>query len=556
MKYKIFDKEIGGPFTIPAGIVTTEVSTLEKIANEIPEIGILTTKSIGPEPRAGYREPIIAQLAPFSFINAVGLTNPGAEEFRKRLQPTHHPPAKAGPISKIKIPENKFLLISIFGGNEKEFRKVAETLVEFADGFELNISCPHTEKYGQTVGKNTELVEKIVKSIGSLGKPVFVKISPDLNIKEQIKAALRGGASGITAINTKGPEVYQYRVAGGWRPVLSNKVGGISGKAILELGLKCVSEIRNLTDLPIIACGGISTVEDLRRYKTAGANFFGIGTALAGMDTKDLKQYFHQLLIDFEKGGNRAVSFLKEKLNTDYQKYTVRENRILAEDLFLLRLDKEIKIEPGQFIFAWLPRPTGSGYPGEKPFSVLDNSPLTLLIKKVGYFTNELSKLKEDDFIYIRGPYGNSPELSGKILLVGGGTGIAGLYLFAKKNQNVTTLLGAKDKKHLTYLEEFKAHSEKLYLTTESGEMGDKGLAIDKLKEVIEKIRPEYCLNCGPEAMIKKAIEIEKNFVSPEKIYSSIEFLTKCGIGLCGSCATSKGYRSCIDGTFLKTNQI
>jgi len=170
MKYKIFDKEISGPFTIPSGIVTTEVSTIEKIANEIPEIGILTTKSIGPELRVGYREPIIAQIAPLSFINAVGLTNPGVEEFRKR-------------ISKIKIPRDKFLLISIFGGNEKEFRGVAETLFDFANGFELNISCPHTEKYGQTIGKDTAILEKIVKSISSLGKPVFVKISPNLDVK-------------------------------------------------------------------------------------------------------------------------------------------------------------------------------------------------------------------------------------------------------------------------------------------------------------------------------------------------------------------------------------
>ena len=97
-RYKIFDKEITGPFTIPAGIVATEASIIERIAKEIPEIGILTTKSIGPELRKGYKEPIIAQVSPLSFINAVGLANPGVEEFRKR-------------ISKIKIPKDKFLLI-------------------------------------------------------------------------------------------------------------------------------------------------------------------------------------------------------------------------------------------------------------------------------------------------------------------------------------------------------------------------------------------------------------------------------------------------------------
>ena len=544
-KYKIFNKKISGPFTIPSGIVTTGISILEKIANEIPEIGILTTKSIGPEPRKGNREPIIAQYSPFSFINAVGLCNPGVEEFRKR-------------ISKIKISPDKFLLTSIFGSDEKEFKEVAEKLVEFTDGFELNISCPHSEKYGQVVGQDSAILEKITKSIVSLGKPVFVKISPNLDVKETVKAAISGGTSGITAVNTKGPELYLWD---GY-PVLSNKLGGISGKAILELGLTSVKKIREITDLPIIACGGISTRVEVERYKEAGANFFGIGSALAGMNTEEIKQYFHDLLIDLKKGTDNASSLLKEKLNMDYQKYTVRENKSLADDLFLLRLDGEIKIEPGQFIFAWLPEK------GEKPFSVLDDAPLTLLIQKRGCFTNELSKLKEKDFIYIRGPYGDSPKLNGlhppttlpaksggPILLVGGGTGIAALYLFAKKNKKTIALLGAKDKSHLPYLEKFKVLCEKLYLTTENGEIGYRGRATDILSEIIKKIKPTGCLNCGPEAMVKMATNIESQYLNPEKIYSSIEFLTRCGIGLCGSCATSKGYRSCVDGTFLKNNQ-
>ncbi len=197
MKYKFFNKEISGIFTIPSGIITTEVSILEKIANEIPEIGILTTKSIGPEPREGNREPIIAQYPPFSFINAVGLTNPGVDDFADR-------------ISRIKIPDDKFLLTSIFGSNEKEFRKVAEKLVSYIDGFELNISCPHSEKYGQAVGQDKELIERVVKSVASLGKPVLVKVSPNLDIKETVRYTLAGGASGFTAINTRGPEEFYF----------------------------------------------------------------------------------------------------------------------------------------------------------------------------------------------------------------------------------------------------------------------------------------------------------------------------------------------------------
>jgi len=525
---KICGKEISGPFAIPSGIITTEVSVLEKIGNEIPEIGILTTKSIGPKPESGNREPIIAQYGPFSFVNAVGLTNPGAEEFAKRL-------------SKIRIPDNKFLLASIFGSSAKEFYQVANKLFDYVDGLELNISCPHSQKYGQTIGRDKKLVGEIIKSVALLGKPVFVKISPNLDVEEITKISLKNGASGITAINTKGPELYLFD---GF-PVLSNKVGGISGKAILELGLESVRKVRNITKLPVIGCGGISTAEDVRRYRAAGADFFGIGSALAGMRTEEIKEYFHCLALDLKRETNEAEKFLRGKLNTEYRKYRVSENRRLAKDLFLLRLDDEIEINPGQFIFAWLPEK------GEKPFSVLDDTPLTLLIRIRGCFTTELSKLKKGDTFYIRGPYGNSPKTRGRILLVGGGTGIAGLYLFAKRNKKTIGVLGAEDKNHLPYVEEFKSACEELYLTTENGQVGQKGLVTDRLEKIIENSWPEYCLNCGPEPMVKIAIQKESKSVNPEKIYSSIECLTRCGIGLCGSCATPKGYRSCVDGTFF-----
>ncbi|MFA5051223.1 MAG: dihydroorotate dehydrogenase [Patescibacteria group bacterium] len=533
MKYKFFNKKISGIFTIPSGIVSTNVSVIEKIIKEIPEIGIITTKSIGLKPKTGNKEPIIAKYAPFSFINAVGLANPGAEEFANQL-------------SKIKIPDDKFLLISIFGDSVNEFREVAKKLFDWADGFELNISCPHSDKYGQVIGQDKKLIGEITKSVASFGKPVFVKISPSLNIRETVECVIRNGASGITAINTKGPELFLNDNF----PVLLNKVGGISGKEILKLGLKSVKEVRKITNLPIIACGGISTAENVRNYKQAGGNFFGVGSALAGMNTEEMKQYFHQLSLDLEKGTNKAAKLLKSEISTKYKKYKVIENKQVTEDLFFLKLDGDIKIKPGQFIFTWLPEV------GEKPFSVFDDKPLTLFIQKRGCFTSELSKLKKGDNLYIRGPYGNSPILNGKILLVSGGTGMAALYLFAKRNKKTIAILGAKDKNHLPYIEKFKSSCEEIFLTTENGEIGHKGLVTDELEEIIKKIKPEYCINCGPEKMVREVIKREIKYIDPEKIYSSIDFLTKCGIGLCGSCATSKGYRSCVDGNFLKIKQI
>jgi len=531
-KYELFGKKISGIFTIPAGIVNTEIEVLEKIGNEIPEIGILTTKSVGPEPRAGYKEPILAEYAPNSLINAVGLTNPGVDEYIKKLK-------------KVKIPKDKFLLISIMGSNEDEFFEVAKKLVKFADGFELNISCPHSGKYGQSVGADNELLEKVTRRVSSLGKPTLIKISPNIDVEKTVEYALRGGASGMVAINTKGPVPYLHD---GY-PVLSNKVGGISGKGILELGLSCVEKIRQMTDVPIIACGGISTAKDIKRYKEAGANYFGVGSALTGLRTDEIKEYFYRLSKDLEKNTNNAKRILKEKVNMDYKKYKVKEKKNLADDLFLLELDADIKIKPGQFIFAWLPEK------GEKPFSVFDDKPMSLLIQNRGCFTNELSKLDKGDAIYIRGPYGNSPEIDGKILLVGGGCGLASLYLFTKRHKNTVAVLGARDKDHL-YFDKFKKVCKEIYLSTDNGEMGHKGFITDNLAKILEETKPDYCLNCGPEPMIKKAIQIESRKIKSEKIYSSIDFLTKCGVGLCGSCTSSKGYRSCVDGTFLKPNQI
>ena len=93
-------KPISGPFTIPSGIVTTQPSIIARIANDIPEIGVITTKSIGPVPRAGNKEPIYSQYAPGSFVNAVGLTNPGAENAARNF-------------GSLKLPEDRFLLLSL-----------------------------------------------------------------------------------------------------------------------------------------------------------------------------------------------------------------------------------------------------------------------------------------------------------------------------------------------------------------------------------------------------------------------------------------------------------
>ena len=175
---KFFGKKISGPFTIPSGIVTTHASVIEKVANEIPEIGVITTKSISPYPKEGNREPIFTQYAPGCFMNAVGLTNPGVDVFIEDLK-------------KIKIPEDKFLLVSIFGKDDKEFVEAATKIEKYCDGLELNLSCPHAKGYGMCIGQDPVTVKTIVKAVKeAVNIPVIAKLNSSVpNIGLIAKAA-------------------------------------------------------------------------------------------------------------------------------------------------------------------------------------------------------------------------------------------------------------------------------------------------------------------------------------------------------------------------------
>ncbi|MFT6094599.1 MAG: dihydroorotate dehydrogenase (NAD+) catalytic subunit, partial [Pseudohongiellaceae bacterium] len=198
MKTEFLGKTLSGPFTVPSGIVTCSASIIQRVFDTMPEVGVLTTKSIGPEPRLGYREPILTQFEPGKFTNAVGLTNPGAAR-------------SAELMSQLTIPEDRFLLISIFGGSVDEYVEVAKIMAPHSDGLELNLSCPHAKGYGMAMGQDPALVEEIVRAVkAAVNVPVIAKLTPNVpNIGEIAAAAVAGGADGICSINTMGPECYE-----------------------------------------------------------------------------------------------------------------------------------------------------------------------------------------------------------------------------------------------------------------------------------------------------------------------------------------------------------
>ncbi|MFU8764457.1 MAG: tRNA-dihydrouridine synthase, partial [Haliea sp.] len=295
MNTEFFGKTLSGPFTIPSGIVTTATSIIQYVFDHMPEVGVVTTKSIGLQPRLGNREPVLSQYAPGCFVNAVGLTNPGAQE-------------SVALLGKLRVPGDRFLLVSIFGGSLQEFVEVAKLLAPVADGLELNLSCPHAKGYGMAMGQDPEMVREITAAVKAVVDiPVIPKLTPNTpNIAEIAEAAKAGGADGLCAINTVGPG---YTSSHG-HAVLSNGSGGMSGKGVLPIGLKCVREMVAATGLPVIGCGGASSAEDVRAFLDAGATVVGVGSALVGMTTDDMAEYFRALSHDLERDSNRAESLV------------------------------------------------------------------------------------------------------------------------------------------------------------------------------------------------------------------------------------------------------
>ena len=243
---------------LAAGVLGTTGSSLARaLANGA---GGVVTKSIGPFPCEGHPGPCVVEVEG-GLLNAMGLPNP-SRDF----------------VGEVESLAGKPVIVSIYGGDPGEFRIVASWFKGIAAGFELNLSCPHAAGYGAALGTNPLLVEECTRAVSSLGSPTWVKLTPNVtDITVCGKAAERGGASAIVAINT----VKAMRISTALkRPVLGNRYGGLSGKAVFPIAIRCVYELYEACSIPIIGCGGISGVEDVIEMMMAGASAVQIGTAV------------------------------------------------------------------------------------------------------------------------------------------------------------------------------------------------------------------------------------------------------------------------------------
>jgi dihydroorotate dehydrogenase (NAD+) catalytic subunit len=249
------------PTILAAGVLGTTGSSLKRIANS--GAGAVVTKSIGVEPKAGHPNPTMFKLE-CGFLNAMGLPNPSYKEFRSELDTA----------KESRVP----VIASVFGAHPDEFSEIISGL-DSADAYELNVSCPHASGYGTMVGTDPVLVEEITRAAKrTANKPVWVKLTPNVtDIVEIGEAAQKGGADAVVAVNTlRGMAI---DIHSGY-PILGNRYGGLSGPAIRPVAVKCVYDLYQALDIPVIGVGGIANYQDAVEMMMAGARAVQIGSAV------------------------------------------------------------------------------------------------------------------------------------------------------------------------------------------------------------------------------------------------------------------------------------
>jgi len=250
------------PVMLASGILGISLDVFNRLYRA--GAGAVVTKSLSTEPWDGYPNPTIFSVNDGGWINAVGLSNPGAPNFAKMIETNKDVP----------------IIVSLVGSIPKDFEMMVK---EFENckitAYELNLSCPHVAKVGLEVGDDPELVKKIVSAVkNSTDVPVIAKVGlGTTHYLNTVGAAIDSGIDAITAINTVRAMVIDVETQ---RPILSNKFGGLSGTPIKPIALRCVYEISSKYDVPIIGCGGISTWEDAVEFILAGASAIQLGSAI------------------------------------------------------------------------------------------------------------------------------------------------------------------------------------------------------------------------------------------------------------------------------------
>lgn len=235
---------------------------------DLEALGGLTTKAVSLQPRPGAPAPRVTEF-PGGMMNAVGLANPGVDEVARSALPwlSEH----------LRRPR---VLVNVVGFSVNEFAEVVERLdgLPAAEAFELNVSCPNVKAGGMEFGADPEALRQVVsRARARTGRPIFVKLSPSLpDLVGSARIVADAGADGLTLVNTLPGLLVDVERR---RPMLGFGSGGVSGAALLPIGVLATWKVSRAVALPIIGIGGVTTASDALQYIMAGATLVGMGTA-------------------------------------------------------------------------------------------------------------------------------------------------------------------------------------------------------------------------------------------------------------------------------------
>ncbi|MGG3339472.1 dihydroorotate dehydrogenase [Bacillus subtilis] len=229
-------------------------------------LGAIMIKATTKEPRFGNPTPRVAETGA-GMLNAIGLQNPGLDSVLHNELPW---------LEQFDTP----IIANVAGSQVDDYVEVAEHISKAPNvhALELNISCPNVKTGGIAFGTNPEMAADLTKAVKEVSDvPVYVKLSPNVaNITEIALAIEEAGADGLTMINTLIGMRLDLKTG---KPILANKIGGLSGPAVKPVAIRMVYEVSQAVNIPIIGMGGVQTAEDALEFLLAGASAVAVGTA-------------------------------------------------------------------------------------------------------------------------------------------------------------------------------------------------------------------------------------------------------------------------------------
>lgn len=270
MAYALARTVVGIPYQNPVPLAAGTAGFGREVAGviDLERLGGIITKAVSTAPRPGNRAPRVAEF-PGGMMNSVGLANPGLARVQAEQVPwlmTHLHAAR--------------VLVNVVGFEAEDFAEVVAGLDQFGGiaGFEINLSCPNTHAGGMEFGADPASAARVLELCRArTPKPLFAKLSPALPDIAGMALTVRGaGADGVSVVNT----MPGYLYGAGELPRLGNGNGGVSGPALLPVGVLAVRKIMDRSGgMPVIGMGGIRSAADARQYLQAGAALVAVGTA-------------------------------------------------------------------------------------------------------------------------------------------------------------------------------------------------------------------------------------------------------------------------------------